>query len=205
MNTATTTSGIAPVDPRTLPEYAPTPQADFTKPRTIPPGRLPDVANIVASKVVPIGLASSALGGRMVWIGRRFAALPLSEARLDTIKTYYGAGASLRSSTGAGVQLLYGERSPIGRARYVSLRESIGPQLAYGFSLPSMLQPAGRLLVRRVDVEAASGEGGRAVPTVAVVWQGQLVRDRLFVALEASSKRLLLSAARSVAGAGGSR
>src|SRR5881396_276945 len=32
MNSATTTSGIARVDPRTLPEYVPTPQADFTKP-----------------------------------------------------------------------------------------------------------------------------------------------------------------------------
>jgi hypothetical protein len=150
-------------------------------------------------------VVSSALGGRVVWMGRRFVGLPLSEARLDTIETFYGFGASRRSSTGAGVQLLYGERSPAGSGRFVSLRESFGPQLAYGFGRPSMLPPAGRLLVRRVDVEAATGPGGRAVPTGAVVWQGQLVEDRLFVALEASSKPLLESAARSLVGAGANR
>jgi hypothetical protein len=42
-------------------------------------------------------------------------------------------------------------------------------------------------------------------PSGTVVWQGQLVRDRLFVALEAPSKELLLAAARSIAGTGGSR
>jgi hypothetical protein len=186
----------------TVAETVARPQADFTKPRRIPSGRLPAVANVVASKAVPIGLASSALGGRLAWMGRRFAGLPLSGVRLDTIKTSYGAGH--RSSTGAGVQLLYGERSPATSARYVSVRESIGPQFAYGFARPAMLPPAGRLLARPVVVEAASGEGGRAAPTGAVVWQGQLIRDRLFVALEASSKGLLLSAARSIAGTGGS-
>jgi hypothetical protein len=186
----------------TLAETVAPPQADFTKPRRIPPGRLPEVANVVASKVVPIGLASSALGGRLAWLGRRFAGLPLSGVRLDTIKTSYGPGSTLHSTTGAGVELLYGERSPAARARYIWVRESIGPQFAYGFARPAMLPPAGRLLARRVHVEAASGVGGRAAPTGAVVWQGQLVRDRLFVALEASSKRLLLAAARSVAGTG---
>jgi hypothetical protein len=181
------------------------PRADFTKPRRIPAVRLPEVANVVASKAVPIGLASSALGGRLAWMGRRFAGLPLSRVRLDTIKTGYGPGSSLRPSTGAGVQLLYGERSSAVRTRFVSLREAIGPQFAYGFARPSMLPPSGRLLVRRVDVEAASQPSGRAVPTGVVVWQGQLVRDRLFVALEAPSKKLLLAAARSIAGAGGSR
>ncbi len=172
------------------------PRADFTKPKRIPSRLLPEVANVVASKPVPIGLASSALGGRLAWMGRRFAGLPLSGVRLDTIKTGYGPGSRLHPSTGAGVQLLYGERSPAARTGYVSLRESIGPQFAYGFARPSMLPPAGRLLARRVHVEAASG---------AVVWQGQLVRDRLFVALEASSKELLLAAARSIAGTGGSQ
>lgn len=180
-------------------------QADFTRPRRIATGALPEVGNIVESKVVPIGVVSSALGGRVVWMGRRFAGLPLSEARLDATKTFYGFGASRQSSTGAGVQLLYGERSTAASARFVSLRESFGPQLAYGFSRPSMLPPARRLLVRRVDVDAAPKGGGLAVPTGAVVWQGQLVRDRLFVALEASSKDLLVSAARSVAAAGGNR
>jgi hypothetical protein len=188
----------------TVAETVAPPQADFTKPRRIPSRRLPAVANVVASKVVPIGLASSALGGRLAWMGRRFAGLPLSGVRLDTIKTGYGPGSNLHASTGAGVQLLYGERSPAASARYVSLRESIGPQFAYGFIRPAMLPPAGRLLVRRVDVEAVSGEGGRAAPTGAVVWQGQLMRDRLYVALEASSKGLLLSAARSIAGPRGS-
>jgi hypothetical protein len=186
-------------------ETVESPQADFTRPRRIPSGRLPEVANVVASKVVPIGLASSALGGRLAWMGRRFAGLPLSRVRLDTIKTGYGPGSNLHPSTGAGVQLLYGERSPAARTRYVSLRESIGPQFAYGFVRPSMFPPSGRLLVRPVDVEAAAGESGRAAPTGALVWQGQLVRDRLFVALEASSKELLLAAARSIAGAGRSR
>jgi hypothetical protein len=180
-------------------------QADFTKPKPIASGALPEVGNVIRSKVVPIGVASSALGGRVAWIGRRFAGLPLSEARLDTIETFYGFGTSRRSSTGAGVQLLYGKRSPAASGRFVSLRESFGPQLAYGFGRPSMLPPAGRLLVRRMDVESAAAEGGRAAPTGAVVWQGQLVRGRLYVALEASSKGLLLSAARSVAAPGRSR
>jgi hypothetical protein len=177
-------------------------QADFTKPKPIASGALPEVGSIVRSKVVPIGAVSSTLGGRVVWMGRRFAGLPLSEARLDRIKTFYGFGTSRRSSTGAGVQLLYGERSPAASARFVSLRESFGPQLAYGFGRPSMLPPAGRLLVRQVDVEAATGPGGRAAPTGTVLWLGLLVKDRLFVALEASSKGLLLSAARSLVGAG---
>jgi hypothetical protein len=180
-------------------------RADFTKPKRTPSGALPEVGNVVRSSVVPVGTASSALGGRVVWLGRRFAGLPLTEARLDRIETFYRFGASRRSTTGAGVQLLYGERSPAVSTRFVSLRESARPQLAYGFMRPSVLPPAGRLLVQRVDVDAAPKGGGRAVPSRAVFWQGQLVRDRLFVALEASSKRLLLSAARSVVRVGGGR
>jgi hypothetical protein len=174
-------------------------QADFTKPKRT--AGLPLVGNVVVSKVGPIGAASSALGGRVAWMGRRFAGLRLSEVRLDTIKTSYGAPGNRHLRTSEGVELLYGQRG----ARYASLREATEPALAYGFLRGSMLPPAGRLLVRRVDVETAPREGGRAVPTGAVVWQGQLVQGRLFVALEASSKALLLKAARSVAGAGGSR
>jgi hypothetical protein len=176
-------------------------QADFTKPKRISSGALPQVGNIVASEVGRIGAASSALGGRLAWMGRRFAGLRLSEVRLDTIKTYYGPAGNLHVKSSKGVELLYGERG----ARYASLREATEPAFVYGFLRGSTLPPAGRLLVRRVDVETAPKEGGRAVPTGTVVWQGQLVRGRLFVALEASSKALLLNAARSVASAGGSR
>jgi hypothetical protein len=176
-------------------------QADFTKPKRIASGALPQVGNVVASKVGPIGAASSALGGRVAWLGRRFAGLRLSEVRLDTIKTSYGPPGNRHLRPSKGVELLYGKRD----ARYAWLREATEPAFAYGFLRGVTLPPAGRLLVRRVDVETAPREGGRAVPTGTVVWQGQLVQGRLFVALEASSKALLLKAARSVAGAGGSR
>lgn len=174
-------------------------QADFTKPKRIASGALPQVGNVVASRVGPIGAASSALGGRVAWLGRQFAGLRLSEVRLDTIKTSYAGSRRLRTSRG--VEFLYGERG----ARYAWLREATEPAFAYGFLRGTTLPPAGRLLVRRVHVETAPSGGGRAVPTSTGVWQGQLVRGRLFVALEASSKALLLHAARSVAGAGASR
>ena len=106
------------------------------------------------------------------------------------------------------MQLVYGE--PPGTplrpgAAYVWIRESDGPEPAYGLFDRPIQPPSGYLLLREVQVLTAPQPGGAAVPSGVVLWDGQLVRGRFHLALEATSKELLLAAARSLVPARGAR
>ena len=139
-------------------------------------------------------MAAAAVGG-LVWLGRTFRELPLRDLELQTLETRYGPDSKQPPKRSQGVQLVYGERP----ATYVWIRESRGPELAYGFFGQTIQPPPGFLLLREVRVLTAP------VPSGVVLWDGQLVRGRLHLALEATSKELLLAAARSLVPARGAR
>lgn len=188
-------------------ETLPPSQAAFPRPRRLPPEQLPAGGSVVESKEVPVDVAAAAVGG-LLWLGKTFAGLPLRDLELETLTTGYGPDSKQPPKRGQGVQLVYGE-SPGTPLRpggvYVSIRESDGPQPAYGLFDQPIQPPPGYLLLREVQVLTAPQQGGTAVPSGVVLWDGQLVQDRLHLALEATSKELLLAAARSLVPARGAR
>jgi hypothetical protein len=182
-------------------------KASFPIPRRLPPEQRPAVGNVVESRPVPIGAAAAAVDG-LLWLGRTFGGLPLRDVQLQMLETGYGPDSKKTPTRGEGVQLVYGERpgTPLrAGAAYVWIRESDGPELAYGFVGQTIRPPPGYLLLREVQVLTAPPQGGTAVPSGVVLWDGQLVRGRLHLALEATSKELLLAAARSLVPARGAR
>jgi hypothetical protein len=168
----------------------------FTRPLVTPPSQRP-VATSVTSQT-PTGLddAAASVGGRLVWPGDAVDGLPFSEATVQQIVTGFGASAGVPFTHSTGVELLYG--SPIsfdGSTPFVRLRESIRPEMLYGFNEARQAPAEGTMRIESSDVVTA-GPRGSATPTGAKIWRGHLVRDGVYVAIDATSRPLLVDAAK---------
>lgn len=171
------------------------PQAvDFSKPKPAPPGQSPVATSVTGEQVVSQAEAAAALNGRLLLGGGTLDGLPLGQLTLQQIVTGYGADSGVPYTHSQGVEAVYGGptdwNSP---ADYVVLKESLRPEMLYRFS-GSLAQPPaeGDMLVSKIE----SSQPGIAHPTI---WLGQLAKNGVYVTVEATSKTLLVDAARSLA------
>jgi hypothetical protein len=166
----------------------------FVRPRLA--RSLPPVAGEVArTHHVRLSGAEAALGGAVRSLGRSFATLPLTDARVDELTTGYGPLSGRPVRHGRGVELIYGDSGGFlnGNA-FLRLSESLAPQVAYGMQTRGAFVSAGMLLLTRVENETLATSGHPAVRRA--LWFGQLrTRSGLFVALQGSSRPLVLRAA----------
>jgi hypothetical protein len=162
---------------------------------------VPPVAGEVArTRHVPLAGVEAALRGGVRSLGRSFATLTLTDARIDELTTGYGPLSGKPVRHGRGVQLIYGDSGGFlsGNA-FLRLSESLAPQLAYGMQTGGAFVTEGTLLLTRVENETLATSGHPAVRRA--LWFGQLkTRDGLYVALQGSSRRLVLRAARALEG-----
>jgi hypothetical protein len=162
---------------------------------------LPPVAGEVArTRHVRLAGAEAALGGGVRSLGRSFATLPLTDARIDELTTGYGPLSGQPVRHGRGVQLIYGDTGGFlnGNA-FLRLSEALAPQLAYGMQTGGAFVTEGTLLLTRVENETLATSGHPAVRRA--LWFGQLkTRSGLYVALQGSSRRLVLQAAHALEG-----
>ena len=166
---------------------------DFSKPKLLPPGQSPVATSVTGEQLVSQAAAAAALDGRLLLAGRSLDGLPLGQLTLQQIVTGYGVDSGVPHSHSQGVEVVYGGptdwNSP---ADYVVLKEALRPEMLYRFD-PQQLAPAvGKMVVSTI----ASGQVGVAHPTV---WTGQLSNNGVYVTIEATSKPLLVDAARALA------
>jgi hypothetical protein len=174
--------------------------ARFTRPRLIPPRESPVATSVTAQEHVAPTAAAAALGGRLVTDGPRLDGLPLSSVTLQRIVTGYGASSGVAPSHSQGVEVLYG--GPIdwtSAADYAVLKQSPTPEMLYGYSGPFRNAPAaGSMAVSSSAISTTIAGSTHAVPTGKTIWRGQLRALGVYVSIEATSKQLLLDAARSL-------
>jgi hypothetical protein len=120
---------------------------------------------------------------------------------LQQIVTGYGASSGVPPTHSQGVEVLYGGTIDwASAADYVVIKESVRPQMLYGFGGPFGTAPAaGSMATTHSEVSAAAPGSTQAVPTGKTIWRGQLQHDGVYVAIETTSKTLLLDAARALA------
>jgi hypothetical protein len=81
----------------------------------------------------------------------------------------------------------------------VRLRESLQPQMLYGFAGPGrQATTAGSMLVSASQIMATAPGSTQAVPTGATRWYGLLQQAGFYVSIEATSHALLLDAAQTL-------
>jgi hypothetical protein len=143
--------------------------------------------------------AAQALGQPALWAGRRFADLPLASVELEHVQTDYTDGSK---HEGNKLELTYGELGPNERLRasqpwlIIGEAASVAASYQLGFNdggdPPA---PEGSMVVEDNSIFARPGRP--AIPERAE-WSGKLVRDGMYVKLSASSRELLLAAARAL-------
>lgn len=168
-------------------------RADFSRPKLLAPTQTPVATSVTGEQAVSQADAVSALNGRLLLAGDTLDGLPLSQLTLQRIVTGYGADSGLPATHSLGVEVVYGGptdwNSP---ADYVVLEESLRPQMLYRFSGPFAQPPGeGEMLVSRIE----SSQPGIAHPAI---WLGQLAQNGVYVIVEATSKTLLVDAARAL-------
>lgn len=143
--------------------------------------------------------ASEALPGA-VWVGESVSGLPLRDISRVTLTTLYRAGSGLEPLVNTGLELQYGEGSPFTPppsktqdGSFVRLEEAAQPQSMYDWT-DNAVPPAGNVLVGCVKPIG---------PLPDNVFQmrgcsGRLIKNGVYVHISASSRELLLAAARAL-------
>jgi hypothetical protein len=172
-------------------------QATFARPKLTPPTERPVATSVTSEQKASLADAAAALAGRLLSAGDSIDGLALAEATVQQIVTGYGVSSGVPFSHSTGVELVYGSPpkwdSP---ADYVLLRESLRPEMLYGFDAGRTPALAGLVRIESSDVVAAPKPGAAAVPTGRTIWRGTLVKDGVNVAVEATTRTLLLDAAK---------
>lgn len=172
---------------------APLEATDFATPQA---ATLPTRGGTVIS-VRPISVAAAADAlqhQRSLWAGTRIAHLNLGAIQLQQLSASHQRGETHRSP---GLALLYGTIGPPARASqqqpYIEILEATGPEQAYAYAANGLsfnwypLPPGGQLDLTQLRR-----------PTGPPLWLGQLRHGHLYLTIEASSKALLLAAARAL-------
>jgi hypothetical protein len=175
--------------------------ADFSRPKQAPAGESPVATSVKSKAVVAPTVAAAALNGRLLSAGPTLDGLPITSVTLQQIVTGYGASSGVPPTHSQGVEVLYGGTIDwASAADYVVIKESVRPQMLYGFGGPFGTAPtAGSMATTHSEVSATAPGSTQAVPTGKTIWRGQLQHDGVYVAIETTSKTLLLDAARVLA------
>jgi hypothetical protein len=171
----------------------------FSRPR---PRReaLPVGSRTAGSRVVAPRVAARALGGQFVTAGASVGGLRLAQITLRQIVSGYGRSSARPPLRSRGVEVVYGSsldvyelmRSP---KPYVVLKESVRPEMLYRFTGARQVPAGAAMLVTRVIGTVSSRD---APPVTKTAWLGHLRHAGIYIAIEASSRRLLLQAARAL-------
>ncbi|MCW2963700.1 MAG: hypothetical protein JWO17_952 [Actinomycetia bacterium] len=144
----------------------------------------PAAGSVAKSRHVSRAVAETALRGHARSLGASFASLPLIDARIDRLTTGYGPLSGRPFTHGSGAAFIYGANGmPLNGTPFLRISEALSPQMAYG------LQPEGASLRAGVLVLTRFGNG---------FWTGKTRAGALYVALQGSSRQLLVSAARAI-------
>jgi hypothetical protein len=174
--------------------------ADFSRPKQAPASESPVATSVKSKAVVTSTVAAAALNGRLLSAGSTLDGLLLTSMTLQQIVTGYGASSGVPPTHSQGVEVLYGGTIDwASAADYIVIKESLRPQMLYGFGGPFGTAPAaGSMATTHFDVSAAAPGSTQAVPTGKTIWRGQLQHDGVYVAIETTRKTLLLDAARAL-------
>jgi hypothetical protein len=158
----------------------------------------PVSGQVARTRHVRSPVAEAALGAAGRSLGARFASLPLIDARIDELTTGYGPLSQRPVSRARGVQFIYGDSGGIlNGSPFLRISEALTPQMAYGMDGQASGLKRGSLLLTRVVSETVATNG--APPARRVLWLGRLHAGRLYVALQGSSRQLLVGAAQKLA------
>jgi hypothetical protein len=171
----------------------------FAHPRIQTP-LAPSAGEVAKAKHVRLRAAEAALGGATRSLGPTFASLPLIDARIDDLTTGYGPLSGKPVTHAPGVELIYGDAGIAGNTPFLRLSEALSPQMAYGIQT-SRLLPPGSLVLTEIRSETAPVQANGSVCSAPVcgnqsLWFGEMRVGRLYIALETSSRALILEAAR---------
>jgi hypothetical protein len=175
----------------------------FTRPAT-QTRPTPSAGEVAKAKHVPLRIAEAALGGATRSLGQTFASLPLIDARIDDLTPGYGPLSGKPVTHAPGVQLIYGDAGIASNTPFLRISEALSPQMAYGMQTNRPLSP-GSLVLTEIKNETApvqaNGSGWSCYAPVCdnqSLWFGQMRVGGVYVALETSSRTLILQAARSL-------
>lgn len=167
--------------------------ANFQRPSEPPPST--SGGTVERSVAVPRGSVRF-LGRFVLWAGPRSAGLELRLIQRQTLRRVYPKSTPRPRRLTSGVNLLYGSvrnGRPDWRGRFLEIQQAARPEPAYGFLSRSLrLEQVPRAGFLRVERRPLAGSSGRAM------WVGQLRRDGRYVTLTASSRAILLAAARAL-------
>ena len=167
----------------------------FTRPILTPPSERPSASSVTSQKETTIDDAAAALGGHLLWAGDVVDGLGFGSATVHQIVTGYGKSTGVPFTHSRGVELVYGGPVHVDGSTYVRVRESVRPEMLYGFVEARQAPPDGTMRIESSDV-LTSTANATAVPTGAQIWRGLLQKDGLYVSIEATSRTLLVDSAR---------
>jgi hypothetical protein len=141
--------------------------------------------------------AERALHGQARYLGASFASLPLIDARIDQLTTGYGPLSGRPVTRGSGVEFIYGDSGGAFNGNpFLRISEALSPQMAYGLELEGAALRNGSLLLARFENQTVTSNGK---PTARrSLWVGKTRVGGLHVALQGSSRQLVLEAARAI-------
>jgi hypothetical protein len=170
----------------------------FTRPKQAPADQRPAATSVTSKRTASIDEASTALHGRLVWAGPSVDTLQPTQVEIQKIVTGYGISSGIPFTHSTGVEMVYGGPVDWGSSKpYVVLRQSLQPEMLYGFDSVQRKPPSdGRIVVSNTPLLATAKPGASAVPTGRQIWRGLLEQGGVYVAIEAPNRALLLDAAR---------
>lgn len=174
----------------------------FARPKLKPPGTEPVSARIVDEREVSVADADAALQRRLLDAGATLAGLPRSTVTLETVVSSYGRESSRAPTRAVGVEMLYGGPvDPRLQNDYVLVKQSLEPLLVYRFGfMGSGPAPAAGSLAVTPNTVSAGIEAGKPARPVGTLFIGQMLAGGVYVTIEATSKPLLVEAARTLHG-----
>lgn len=171
----------------------------FARPPLLEPGSTPVNSTVVDEASVSLVQADDAFDDRLLSLGNAFRGLPRAETTLQTIVSGYGSGSSREPTRAVGVEIVYGGPiEPSLEQPYVRLVQYLEPLMLFrvrsGFS--EATYPPGRLTVTTFTYH--SRQQAASPRQTRTLFAGTLVTEGVYVALEATSKQLLVDAARAL-------
>lgn len=173
------------------------PDVSFARPKVKPPGTDPVSSRDQDDGAVSVEAANAALGGRLVDAGDTLAGLPRREVNLETIVSSYGRESSREPTSAPGVQILYGGPIDLLANDYVLVKQALEPLMPYRFRFLEQPPREGSLAVASSTVHDARQQG-RPARLVGTLWAGHMLVRGVYVTIEATSKPLLIEAARTL-------
>jgi hypothetical protein len=131
------TNGVAGLDYRVL-EIGTVgrDEADFSKPRLLPPGERPTSTSVVRTGELELGEASRVLGADALWAGPEVAGLKLAAVQRQEVTSGYGRSSGVPPRVTPVVSLIYGDvRRGHPTSGSLEITESTAPLSVWAYAL----------------------------------------------------------------------